>query len=370
MVGEFIKGEKNPKIIGFGEAQSQGIRHGYVTNFDEAATSIKIAVQMAEKMSGIKIRRAFISCGGSTLRSETASGEATVSKADGEVTKLDINKALEDGESNLKLGNKKVIQMFPLSYRLDGKEVLGRVEGMQGVKLEVRTLFVTCSSQHLEDLLAVMAEAGVEPIDIIVPPIAASHIALSERQKIIGSALVNIGAETTSIGIFENGSLISLHTLNIGSTDVTNDIAIGLKISLEKAESLKLDNSQTEFSKKKLEEIIEARLSDIFESIENHLKKIKRNELLPAGIVWIGGGSRIPNLEELSKATLKLPARIGTAEMLANTKTKMRDPAWFVVLGLIVSKKDNEGYSEGTFPNLFFKDLKRNIKSFTKQLMP
>ncbi len=369
VVGEFIKGEKNPRIIGIGEAPTSGVRHGYVVNFDDAVASVKNAVVMAEKSSGVKIKRAFISIGGTTLRSEISGGVAVISKADGEVTNLDISKALEECEDNLNLDNKKVIQVVPFSFRLDGKEVLGRLEGMRGTKLEMKALFVTCSLQHFEDLLAIVAEAGVDPIDTIAVPVAGGHLVLSEKQKIVGVALVNIGAETTSLAIFENGLLVSLQTFSIGGADITNDIALGLKISLEKAESLKQGYIPPDFSKKKLDEIIEARLSDIFELIENHLKKIKRNELLPAGIVFIGGSASIPLLIELSKNVLKLPSSVGTSEIFSNTKTKLRDSSWFTALGLVIGSKDSAGYSQGSLPS-FFKDLKNTIKSSLKQLMP
>ena len=185
----------------------------------------------------------------------------------------------------------------------------------------------------------------------------------------MGTALVNIGSETTSIAVFENGLLTALQTFSIGGGDITNDIALGLKIPLETAESFKLGNIYEDYSKKKLDEIIEARLSDIFELIENHLKKIKRAELLPAGIAFIGGGANIKGLEEFSKSALKLPSRIGTCEIFGNTKTKLRDPAWFVALGLLTSQKNDDNNMPGSFGN-FFKDLKKSIKSSLKQLMP
>ena len=281
VVGEFLKGEKNPKIVGIGEAPTLGLRHGYVVNSNLATMSVKNAVSMAEKTVGVKIKRAFISLSGATLRGEMSSGGTIVSKADGEVTNLDVNKALQDCEDNLNLGNKKIIHMYPVSFRLDGKEVLGRLEGMRGTKLEAKALFVTYSVVHLEDLLGAIAEAGIEAVDVIASPIAINNIVLSERQKIVGVALVDIGAETTSLSVFENGMLVSIFSFSIGSSDITNDIALGFKIPLEKAEGLKLGNTGEEFSKKKLDEVIEARLCDIFESIDNHLKKIKRSELLP-----------------------------------------------------------------------------------------
>jgi cell division protein FtsA len=171
------------------------------------------------------------------------------------------------------------------------------------------------------------------------------------------------------LAVFENDLLISLQTFSIGSADVTNDIALGLKIPLERAEILKLENTMLDRSKKKLNEIIEARLSDIFELIENYLKKIKRNELLPAGIVFIGGGANTFGLEGLSKSTLKLPSQIGSTEMFGSMKTKLRDPSWFVALGLLIYAKGSEGYVEGSLAN-FFKDLKNKVKSGLKQLMP
>ncbi len=369
VVGEFAKGEKNPKIIGMGEAPTEGVRHGYVTNPDLAAASIRNAVALAEKTSGIKIKRAFVALSGTSLRGDIVSGSTIVSKADGEVTNLDVNKALSDCEDNINLGNKKIIHTYPISFRLDGKEVQGRLEGMRGTKLEVKALFITYSLQHLEDLLEAVADAGVETLDVIASPIAISNIALSEKQKIVGVALVDIGDQRTTLSVFENGLLTSMSTFSIGSADITNDIALGFKISLQKAESLKLGTVIEDFSKKKLDEIIEARLCDIFESIENNLKKIKRSELLPAGIIFVGGGANLPLVPELSKEILKLPASLGTTEIFGNTKTKLRDSVWFAALGLLTSGKDSAGYSDSSFKNLF-KGLKRTLKSSLKQLMP
>lgn len=370
VVGEYLKGEKNPKIIGAGEAQTLGVRHGYVVNSSLAAQSVKEAVSLAEKSSGVKIRRAFVSLSGTTLRGEMSSGSTIISKADGEVTTLDINKAIADCEDNLSTGNKKIIHTYPVSFRLDGKEVLGRLEGMRGTKLEAKALFVTYSVVHLEDLLGTIAEAGVETTDVVASPVAIESVVLSEKQKIVGVALVDIGAETTSLSIFENGAMVSIHTFSIGSTDITNDIALGFKITLDEAENFKFGNLGEGYSKKKLDEIIEARLCDIFESIENHLKKMKRSELLPAGIVFVGGGASTPNLIELSKDILKLPAALGTTEMFGNAKTKLRDSAWFTAIGLLsAGEEGGGGYSDGSFKGLI-RDIKNTLKSSLKQLMP
>ncbi len=369
VVGEFLKGERNPKVIGLGESETRGVRHGHIVDQTLASQSVQRAVEAAEKTSGIKIKRAFISVSGTSLRGEFGTGMVIVSKADGEVTNLDIEKAQEEAEGNLNLNNKKVIQSFPVLFRLDGKEIQGRIEGMHGTKLEVRSLFLTYSMQQLEDLIEVMARAEIETIDVIGSPIAVSSITLSEKQKIAGVGLVNIGSETVSLTVFENGLPAAMHTFSIGSSDITNDLALGFKINLEKAESLKRGENEDGFSKKKLDEIIEARLSDIFELIENHLKKIKRNELLPAGIVFSGGGANISGIEELSRSILKLPASLASTELFGNTKTKLRDLSYLTALGLIVSGKDENTYGDSSFNHLW-RDIKNAIKAGVKQLMP
>ena len=369
IVGEFLKGEKNPKIIGVGESETEGLRHGYVIDREKVLSSLKKAINMAEKTSEIKIKRAFVCVSGISLKGETSSGTVIISKADGEVTNLDINKALQESEDNLNLNNKKVIQSFNLSFKLDGKEVLGRLEGMKGTKLEIKNLFITYSIQHFEDLIDVINKAEIETIDVVASPTALAEIALSEKQKMVGVALVYIGSETTSLSVFENNLPLTIQTFSIGSSDITNDIALGFKIPLQKAEDLKNGNITEEFSKKKLDEIIEARLSDIFELVENNLKKIKRSELLPAGIVFVGGGASIQGLEAISKAILKLPTSLGSTNIFGNIKIKLRDSSWFNALGLIIYAKDNNTYTEGTFSN-FLNDFKTTIKSGIKQLMP
>jgi cell division ATPase FtsA len=195
--------------------------------------------------------------------------------------------------------------------------------------------------------------AGVAVADVVASPLAASTAILTRAQKAAGVVLANIGSETVSIAVFENGSPISIEVFPVGSMNVTNDIALGLRIPLEEAEGVKRGAIiGTSFPQKKLDEIIEARLCDIFESIENNLKKIKRAELLPAGLVFVGGGANVPKLEELAKSILKLPSQIGTTEIFGNAKTKLRDPAWFTAVSLLISNRDNGGYFENSLPNL------------------
>lgn len=364
------KESKEPLVIGTGYAETLGMRHGYITNPDLVRKAIRRAVRDAEKNSGVAIKKAIISIGGASLSSEISMGSIIISKSDGEVTNFDIENAMKEAEEHIALVNKRIVYRAPLSYKLDGKDVLGRPEGMRGSKLEVRVFFVTSLSQHLEDLEATLYEAGIEVLDIIPSPIAGAAVGLTSREKAVGAALINIGSETLSLAIYENLKLIGLHVFSIGSTDITNDIALGLRIPLEEAESIKIGTMISNHPKKKLDEIIEARLTDMFELIENYLRKIKRSELLPAGVIITGGGAGLPMVAETARAYLKLPSKIGTAEMLTLSKGTMRDSGWFVAYGLARMGEGNSGFLEGSSLGNFWNSVRDFLKGLGKQFMP
>ena len=342
VVAENIKenDKYTPRIIGSGFAESKGLRHGYIINGDDAIRSIKEAIDQAEKSSGVRIKKAFISMGGVGVQSVVSNGSTVISRADGEVSDLDVAKVLEICEDEIPNSislNRKIIHAVPLQYKIDGKIVLGKPIGMKGAKLDSRTLFITCLEHHLDDLIETVEEAGVKVIDVMASPIAASFVTLTKTQKMAGCVLANIGAETVSIVVFENNIPISLEVFPIGGTDITNDIALGLKIPLEEAEHIKLGGvTTTSYPRRKLEEIISARLSDIFELIEAHLKKIGRNGLLPAGIIITGGGGGITTIEDFAKTSLKLPSRIAVFNPEGENKTDIKDSSWSVAYGLCI----------------------------------
>jgi cell division protein FtsA len=197
-------------------------------------------------------------------------------------------------------------------------------------------------------------------------------ILLSPKQKTAGCALLDIGAETVSIACFDNNTLISLQVFPIGSMDITKDIALGFRIALEEAESIKLGSViGGDYPKKKVDEIIEARLGDIFELVGNHLKRLRRNELLPAGIIITGGGAHINHIEELVRTQLKLPCRIGPTDASINNKLKIRDASWYTAFGLSLSSGDgsnNASIHSSIGDNV--KQVKGFFKSILSQLLP
>lgn len=364
MVIEHTRGEA-PRIIGTGVSESRGLRHGYIINRMDALKSIGQAIERAERVANIKISNALLSVGGISLESVIAHGGATISRASGEVGEQDIKKSANEAEENLPhLTNKRIVHHIPIRYKLDGKEVLGDPRGMVGAKLEVKMLFVTCLEQHLNDLVRVIEELGVEVDDIVPSPIAAGLVALNKKQRNVGCALVNIGAETVSIAVFENDIPISLQVFPIGSTDITNDIALGLKIPLDEAEKVKISGPSGTYSKKKLDEIIEARLEDIFELIESHLKKINRNGLLPAGIVLTGGGAGIATIEDLAKAVLKLPSSIAQPSVASGSKSSVKDSSWLVAYGLALHGLQKPEEQRETGIGTLVNTLKKWVKPF------
>ena len=360
------------EVVSTGQSNTNGMRLGYIHNVDQVAESIKQAVAQAEKSLGTKIRKAYISVGGISLGSGISNGSVIISKADQEVTKLDISKALTDSEENFDTVNKKIIHIIPLGYKLDGKDIHGRPEGMYGAKLEVKTLFVTCLKQNIEDLITALGLAQIDVLDVVASPIATSMVLLSSKQRAAGCALIDIGAETVSIAVFESNFLLSLQVFSIGSMDITKDVALGFKIALEEAESIKLGSViGGDYPKKKIDEIIEARLVDIFELVGNHLKRLRRSELLPAGVVITGGGSHINKIEEIAKIQLKLPARVGPADTTLNAKYKVRNASWYTALGLALYSNEETSSSDihsAVGDNI--SQIKGFFKSLLSQLLP
>jgi cell division protein FtsA len=313
---ELQKNGALPRVIGVGVSATHGMRHGYAMNAHEVTRSIQEAVRSAEKSANVKIRQANLCIGGVGIACEYATGTAVIARADSIISKLDIDKAITEAENQLDLKNKTMLHSLPIFFKVDGKEIAGRPEGIVGMKLEVHTLFVTCFSQHVDDLVAIVNELGIKVAQLHPTPIISNNIILTELQKNLGCVLIDFGAETTSVSVYENNTLTSAYVFGIGSLDITKDIALGLRISPEDAENLKLGVvSFQQVSKKKLDEIIDARLSDIFDLINKYLKKIGRSGLLPAGAVLVGGGSAIADIDIIAKNTLKIPARICTIEL-------------------------------------------------------
>lgn len=361
-----------PRILGTGYAESRGLKQGYIVSVQEVSRSIAAAVAQASKAARVKVKRAYLGLGGVGLDEAFARGDAMVERGNSEVTDRDIPHAIAASEKTLAPSahlNRKIIHTIPLQFSVDGVRVLGGSPvGMKGVRISVETLFITCLERHVSDLVAATEDAGIEVEDVVASPIAASFVALTKMQKRVGCVLANIGAETLSIAVFEDSRPISIKIFPVGASAITHDLALGLRIPPEDAEQLKQGAVLgTQFSKKKVDDLVSKRVSDMFKLVEAHLKKIGKDELLPAGIILTGGGSSLQTMADLAKAVLRLPSRTASLTDSAAAKTQLKDGSWAVAYGLTVwgltQGGDMEVHEQSEFGD-FVKNLWRWFKKF------
>lgn len=332
---------EQPRILGTGYAESRGLRQGYITSVSEISRSIAAAVAQASKAAQVKVKKAYIGIGGIGLDEAFSRGETVVERGDSEITERDVPRAIAASETALPPAatlNRKIIHTIPLRYAVDGARVMGRSPiGMKGMRLSVETLFITCLERHVNDIVAAVEEAGIEVEDVAASPLAASFVALGKMQKRVGCVLANIGSETLSIIVFEDDIPISIKVFPIGSSDITHDLALGLRISPEEAEQLKQGAVLgSTFSKKKIEDLIGRRVSDMFKLVDAYLKKIGKSELLPGGIILTGGGSQVQTMTDLAKAVLKLPSRTAALTEGPGSQVQIKDGTWAVAYGLTI----------------------------------
>jgi len=329
------QGGRQLRILGTGLAESKGLRHGYIVDKEEVSKSILKAKKEAEQAARVPIRAAFLAVGGISLDEARATGSAIISRADQEITLLDIEKAGKAAREAAAPGflNRHVLHSIPLEYRIDGTKVLGDPLGMKGVRIEVDYLFVTCLAQHEDALAKAVEDADIEVIDQMASPLAGSYVLLEGDQKMKGCVLANIGAETISIVVYDEGIPVSVKVFPMGSSHITDDIALGFRISLEEAERVKLGRlSGQMYPRKKVDDLIVSRLNAMFALIDKHLKSLGRRGPLPAGIIISGGGAGIGSISDIARGSLKLPARL--AEFRLSSDAKIRDATWAVAYGL------------------------------------
>jgi len=358
------RGGKELRILGTGLAESKGLRHGYIVNQEEVSASIKEAKRQAEATAHIPISVGFLAVGGISLDEARATGFSIISRADQEITALDLEKAGKSAREAAAPGflNRHILHSIPIEFRVDGSKVLGDPQRMKGVRLEADYLFVTCLAQHEEALVSAVEEAGIEVIDQMASPLAGSYVLLEGDQKMKGCLLANIGAETVSIVVYDEGIPVSVKVFPMGSSHITDDIALGLRISLEEAERVKLGRLTGQmYPRKKVDDYIGGRLNAIFALIDKHLKSLNRRGPLPAGIIISGGGSGIGAISDIARGALKLPARL--AELRISADTKIRDATWAVSYGLALW-----GLTGDTETSR--KRIGQNVKKFFQQFLP
>lgn len=377
-------------ILAAAEAPSDGIRKGAVISPDLTTRCIQKVTSEIKKNFGIEMTHAYISLGEPRMMTYVSKGVVSVSRADGEVTREDISRVIDASEAALpRLSNREIVHVFPLFFTVDGESRLREVLGLKGIKLEVETLFVAAFSTHIKNLIKAIESAGVFIDDILAAPYAASFQALSRKQKEVGSLLLDIGAQNSSLTVFEDGSLVSLDVIPVGSNHITYDIGLGFQIDLVSAERVKrslgvfLEQGKKEirladfpknfdetFSQKKLKEIVSARLGDIFELVGKHLKKIERAGLLPGGVIIVGGGAKLFDIATLAREELRLPVEIGYGIGGVTGKRELvAGPEWATAMGLI-RYAGEQHVPASRISNFFSSSLSNTLKKIVRALIP
>ncbi len=367
---------------------TDGVRKGAVHRIDEVAEAIEIAKNHIHKNTGIEVRHAYVGIGDWRLTTHQSNGLVATTRADGEISSEDVKRAQQSAEEALpRLQNRQIIETLPLGYRVDGDQPIMNPQGMQGMKLEASVLFISAFFPFYKAILESLDQSRVHADDILVSHLAAADLLLSRRQREIGVMLCDFGAETTSMSVWEEDKLLSFEVIPIGSAHITQDVALGFQVDLGTAERLKRSafalaeggkkevrlagfdkNIEQVYSQRKLEDIINARLGDIFELTNKHLKKISRAGLLPAGIVCTGGGSRLGGLMESAKKELQLPSQMGTLSGFSGKRDLVDGPEWATVLGVCHAGfiREHGGAGDSVLRSAAYQKIRR----FLKQLIP
>lgn len=394
VVAEQSSGSKKPIIVGVSAIPSSGMRKGIIVDLEGVAADISNCLEQAERASGVQINRIVSSINGEHISLQKSKSVIAVSRADSEISEEDVGRAIDTAQAVSLPPNKAIIHVIPTSYIVDNEKNIKDPVGMHGAKLEVSVLIVSGNYSFIKNLIKVINQSGLEVAEkpFVLAPLAAARSVLGKRQKELGVVLIDIGAETTGIAVYEEGSLLHTKIISIGGSHITNDIAIGLRISIDAAEKIKRDfgyavssdvskkdkinlkdyDSQTDdvyISRNYLAEIVEARLEEIFEHVNKELKHIGKDGMLPEGAVLTGGGIKIPGTIDLAKKVLRLPVKIGAINDMGGIIDKISDPSFATATGIVLWQMD-QGELPGTAIVEILKKVFKKAVSLFKNFLP
>ncbi len=390
VIGQRIAGPAGDElqIIGAISVPTAGVNRGIVNSIEETTSSISACLEKAERLVGVPISRVWVSINDPYIKCERSKGVVAVGRSDGEINENDVNRAIEAARALAVPVNYEILHVIPIKFGVDNQGDVKDPIGMNGIRLEVETLIVQGLSTQIKNLTKAIYRTGLEIEDLVIAPLAAAEAVLSTKQKELGVALVNLGSSTTSLAVYEDRNLIHTAVLPIGSEHITDDIAIGLRCPINLAERIKreygtavadevdkkdeVDVSQlvkeeevnddiSVISRKYLAEIISARVEEIFDKVDNEFKRIDRSGMLPAGIIFVGGGAELDGLVEASKKKLRLPAALGVAKNINVIIDKVKSPEFLTALGLVIWGSHTDVTSGGG------NDLKKNLSGLLEK---
>ncbi len=413
LVASFDEKKEGVRVIGYDKVESSGVKKGLVVDIDKAAGSLEECIIKAERMSGRKIDKAYVTVGGPHISSLNSHGVVAVSDPEGEITEEDVLRVIEAAKAISLSGSREMIEILPREYIVNGQPGITNPVGMSGVRLEVETHIITASSTSLKNIERVLSQVGIENLGFVYSGLASAEAVLTETEKELGVLVVDIGGGKTDLCMFVEGAVAYSASLPIGAKNITNDIAVGLRISLASAEKLKLYLSQKYknklvFSSKGNEkkrnikdevidsvklgiperiegvkvrhvmgEIILPRYEEVFSLIGEEIEKSGFAERIPSGLVLTGGGALSPAIEEVGRRVLGLPIRIGEPKGVSGLIEEVSTPEFASAIGLILYVKENimkESLEAKNFDrilrNLSFGSYLRKFREFIKQYIP
>jgi len=349
--------EKSVNVVGVATAPSRGIKKGQIVNIEEAVEATIASVEAAERMAGYNLNSAFISLGGAHIHSQNSHGIVAVSDSSGEIIESDVERVIDAARAISIPQSREVIHIIPREYAVDGEGGVKDPIGMSGVRLEVDTHIITASDAAMKNLRKAVKEVGIEVNGFVFSGLASSESVLSSTEKELGCVLIDIGGGTTSLCVFIDGAPIYSSVIPIGAKNVTNDLAIGLRVSLEAAEKIKLLLSDEKSAKKEdgdeldlsqlglpdikkiskktlIEGIIKPRLNEIFSMVKLELDREGLGNRVPSGVIITGGGALTIGVLDSAKRITLLSARIGKPQGLTGLIDDIIDPSYATVAGL------------------------------------
>ncbi len=358
--------EAGYKVLGKAENIASGVRKGVVSNPDRVGKIIQETVAEAKREAGHEIDDVYANLNGAHIFSLSSKGLISVSRADQEIAQEDVDRVIDAAKTFSLPANKEILEIIPREFIIDKERGIKSPVGLHGVRLETEILAIGGFVSYSRNLSQAILNGNLQVDDLIISPIATARAILTVEEKELGVLVVDIGAGTTEISVFEEGDLLHIAVLPVGTNNVRNDIAIGLRVDIETAEFIKnkygesiLGEKSTKKEKLKspagedvvfkrgdLKKIAEPRMAEIFEEIEKELKRISRNKLLPAGIVVTGGGAKIPGIVDFGRKKLGLPCRVGTPRRFF---PPVEDPSFSTLCGLVLCGMDLEEEEEEKF---------------------
>ena len=395
-VGQTPDGEEL-HILAAAEAPSQGVQKGVVTSIEDAVSSISTALERVERLVGVPLEHVWVGISGTHVETQASKGVVAVAKSNGEISPEDVDRAIEAARTIATPLNYEILHVIPQTFSVDGQRGLKNPVGMSGVRLEVDTQIIQGVTAHIKNITRTVYRTGLDIDDVVLGILATSEAVLSPRQKELGVAVANIGGSTTGVSVFEDGDLLSSVVLPIGSANITKDITLGLRTDFDVAEAVKIRYgtacagaidkkdvvnlkdagalTDEMVSRKYIATIIQARVEEILERIDDVLRGLNKSGKLPAGIVLTGGGAALDGLIDSTKEILRLPASLGYPIGIGSVTDRSNDLGFSTSIGLVkwgYLARHQDAYRPGSFASRFgvVDKASKQIKDWFKSLIP